>query len=108
MQAAVRNDRVNAATTRPWLIRACQELDGWTGAPSGSDQAGGRHPAKPYQPLWMRCSACGYGIGFVAIAPLATGVIVVWGRHKVLPKERQGGWRDFARLPGNASRLGYG
>lgn len=82
VQAAVHNDPPNAAVCRPHLIAACQELD----------KLGYRVPG-------LRCS-CGQPLGFVAIAPFATGVQAVWSRRRLPPKERGGGWKDFARLDG--------
>ncbi len=78
VQVLVRQDPANAATYRPHVIAACQALD----------RAGYRAPG-------VRCG-CGYGLGFLALAPLPSGVSVLWERRRLPPKARRGGWRDLA------------
>lgn len=78
VQVLVRQDPANAATYRPHVIAACQALD----------QAGYRAPG-------VRCG-CGYGLGFLALASLPSGVSVLWERRRLPPKGRRGGWRDLA------------
>jgi hypothetical protein len=82
LQRQVTMDPANAAAHRPWVIAYCQQLD-----------------ALGYRAPGTRCG-CAYGLGFVALAPLATGVRAVWTRRRLPPKERKGGWRDFDRVPG--------
>jgi hypothetical protein len=81
VQGRVRVDPANAASYRPHLIAACQQL-----AEAGYPVPG------------VRCS-CGYGLGFLALEPLSTGVLAVWSRRRLVPKLRQGGLGDFAPLP---------
>ena len=84
LQAFVRNDPPNAATKRPWLVAICQELD----------RVG-------YNALGVRRGACWRGLGFFAFAPLASGVIVVWSRRRLPPRnarEAGGTWPRY-RVP---------
>jgi len=74
-------DPTNAPTMRPHLIAACQKLQ--------------KHPA-----LRLHC-ACGRGLEFLAIAPFATGALVVSSPRLVGLHHRTGGTGDLGSVEDN-------
>jgi hypothetical protein len=80
-------DPSNAPTMRPHVIAPCQALQS--------------HPA-----LRLHCT-CGRGLDFLALASLATGVLVV-SSPRLLPKKRRwGGTQDLAAVDGYDPEAGW-
>lgn len=71
-------DPANAPTRRPHLVAACQALRS--------------HPS-----LRLKCS-CGRGLTFLAVAALATGVLVVSSDRRLPVKLRRGGVGDLVTV----------
>jgi hypothetical protein len=89
VQRSVRRDPANAITRRTDVVAACQRLQDLGYAAPG-----------------VRCG-CGYGLGYLAILPLATGVQVGWSRHRLPPKRRAGGWADLAPIDPSYPEAGW-
>lgn len=74
-------DPANAPTMRPHVIAPCQKLQS--------------HPA-----LRLQCT-CGKGLTFLALASMATGVLVVGSPRRLPPKLRRGGPNDLTTVESN-------
>ncbi len=80
VQFEAARDPDNAPTLRPHAIAPCQKFSQ-------------SHPA-----LGLRCG-CGNGLGFLAIAHFATGILAVTAPHRKPQKYRNGGLSDLALGP---------
>ena len=80
-------DPANAPVMRPHVIAPCQALR--------------THPA-----LRLHCT-CGRGMDFLALAALATGVLVVSSPRLLPPKKRGGGPLDLAAVEGQDPEAGW-
>jgi hypothetical protein len=77
-QVEAARDPINAPTMRPQVVAACQELQ--------------KHPA-----VRLHCT-CRRGLDFLALASLATGVLVISSPRRLPKKRRQGGPNDLASV----------
>jgi hypothetical protein len=80
-------DPANAPTMRPHVIAACQELR--------------FHPA-----MRLHCT-CRKGLEYLALASLATGVLVVSSPELLPPKRRGGGPNDLGPVEGQDPEAGW-
>jgi hypothetical protein len=77
-QAEAARDPANAPTMRPHVVAPCQKL-------------------QSHSALRLHCT-CGRGLDFLALASLATGVLVVSSPRLLPPKQRRGGTQDLASV----------